>query len=78
MSRDQRVESLQALKRLNDAAEEFVNHTPRLKRTETERQALLDAITGAQLVLSVHRLPSQGETQRIPARSSVEQKRKRR
>lgn len=42
---------------VTDAAENFVNRSPRSKRLETERQALLDAIRRAQLVLSVNRLP---------------------
>jgi hypothetical protein len=41
---------------VTDAAENFVNRSPRSKRLETERQALLDAIRRAQLVLSVSRL----------------------
>jgi hypothetical protein len=47
--------SWHALTSVTDAAERFVNRTPRLKRLETERQALLDAIRQAQLVLSVKR-----------------------
>ena len=34
----------------------FVNRSPRSKRLEGERQALLDAIRQAQLILSVKRL----------------------
>ena len=41
---------------VTDAAENFVNRSPRSKRLETERQVLLDAIRRAQLVLSVSRL----------------------
>ena len=41
---------------VTDAAENFVNRSPRSKRLEAERQALLDAIRRAQLVLSVSRL----------------------
>ena len=41
---------------VTDAAENFVNRSPRSKRLETERQALLDAIRRAQLLLSVSRL----------------------
>lgn len=43
---------------LTDAAERFVNRSPRSKRLEGERQALLDAIRQAQLILSVKRLPT--------------------
>ncbi|HJT19900.1 MAG TPA: hypothetical protein VJ746_05495 [Nitrospira sp.] len=42
---------------LAEAAEAFVNRTPRWKKTEAERQVLLDAITRAQLFLSVDHLP---------------------
>ncbi|HET9962287.1 MAG TPA: hypothetical protein VFQ34_08140 [Nitrospiraceae bacterium] len=45
----------EALELLTSAAERFVDGAPRVKRLEAERQALLDAITRAQLVLSVHR-----------------------
>ena len=48
----------QALNRVTEAAERFVNRTPRIKRLEDERQDLLDAIRQAQLLLSVKRLPS--------------------
>ena len=46
----------EAFHMVTDAAENFVNRSPRSKRLETERQALLDAIRRAQLVLSVNRL----------------------
>ena len=48
----------QVLNSVTDAAERFVNHSPRLKRLEPERQVLLDAIRRAQLLLSVKRLPN--------------------
>ena len=40
------------LLKLTEAAEAFVNGMPRRKRMDAEREALLDAITHAQLVLS--------------------------
>jgi hypothetical protein len=43
----------EALEQLTDAAERFVNRVPRLRKHELERQALLDSITQAQLILSV-------------------------
>ncbi|HEX6948867.1 MAG TPA: hypothetical protein VF127_04660 [Nitrospira sp.] len=46
------------LTKLMDAAEQFVNRAPRLKRNAVEHQALLDAITHAQLILSVRRRSS--------------------
>ena len=48
---------LETLQSLTDAAESFVTRTPRSKRSEAERKALLDAITGAQLLLSVEQFP---------------------
>ncbi|HET6675483.1 MAG TPA: hypothetical protein VFG71_09100 [Nitrospiraceae bacterium] len=47
------VDSKEALRRLADAAERFVNKAPNQKRTEMERTALLDAIMHAQLLLSI-------------------------
>ena len=52
---------VRAFHRLTYAAEAFVNRAPRVKRIHAERAALLDAITNAQLVLSVHRLPKDKE-----------------
>jgi hypothetical protein len=51
----------ETLHALAEAAEAFVNRTPRWKKTEAERQALLDAITRAQLFLSVDHLPTADE-----------------
>ncbi|BFU96943.1 MAG: conserved protein of unknown function [Nitrospira sp.] len=44
---------IETLEHLADAAERFVNRVPRLRKHEADRQALLDAITQAQLTLSV-------------------------
>jgi hypothetical protein len=52
---------IDALRDLTDRAEQFVNRAPQSKRLATERQALLDAITTAQLVLSVHQKLSEEE-----------------
>jgi hypothetical protein len=49
---------VRAFQRLTNAADDFVNRAPRVKRIEAERAALLDAITHAELVLSVHQLPN--------------------
>jgi hypothetical protein len=57
MKRRSSENSWHALTSVTEAAERFVNRTPRLKRLEAERQALLDAIRQAQLVLSVRRWP---------------------
>ena len=61
MKRRSSEDSWEVLNRVTDAAERFVNHSPRLKRLEPERQVLLDAIRRAQLLLSVKRLPSSAE-----------------
>jgi hypothetical protein len=61
MKRGSVDDSWQALTSVTDAAERFVNHSPRLKRLEPERQVLLDAIRRAQLLLSVKRLPNSAE-----------------
>ena len=56
-------EMVNALREITNSAEQFVNRAPQSKRLATERQALLDAITTAQLLLSVHRrLPEEAET----------------
>ena len=57
MKRRPSEDSWQALNSVTDAAERFMNRSPRLKRLEAERQALLDAIRQAQLLLSVKKLP---------------------
>jgi hypothetical protein len=41
------------LRELTSAAERFVNKAPKQQRLTAERQALLDALTHAQLILSV-------------------------
>jgi predicted PurR-regulated permease PerM len=57
----------EALELLTHAAERFVDGAPRVKKLEAERQALLDAITSAQLVLSVHRFKSTAHGEAIAA-----------
>jgi hypothetical protein len=70
MTRRSTEASWQALNCVTDAAERFVNHSPRLKRLEGDRQALLDAIRQAQLLLSVKRLPpSIGSDLHVPPRT---------
>jgi hypothetical protein len=63
---------------LTNAAENFVNRSPRSKRLETERQALLDAIRRAQLVLSVNRLapPSSASDPSVPSLANFRARRK--
>ena len=58
MKRQQPHDPWEALLVITEAAERFVNRSPRSKRLEAERQALLDAIRQAQLILSVKRLPT--------------------
>ena len=52
---------IQACRRLAETAETFVNRAPRQKRIEAERSALFDALSHAQLVLSVTRLPQESD-----------------
>ena len=61
MKRKDDDDVVRAFQRLTSAAEEFVNRAPRVKRIQAERSSLLEAITDAQLVLSVHRLPKDNE-----------------
>jgi|KBSMisStandDraft_5_1062788.scaffolds.fasta_scaffold90947_2 hypothetical protein len=56
---------------ITNAAERFVNHTPRLKRLEPERQALLDAIRRAQLLLSVKHMTDTDPGRHVPSPSQV-------
>ncbi len=63
-------EVVRAFQRLASAAEEFVNRAPRVKRFQASRSSLLDAITDAQLVLSVHRLPKDKGPEPKPATKS--------
>jgi len=50
---------IEVFQRLSAAAEEYVNRSPKVKRIEGQRSALLDAIANAQLILSVQRLPKE-------------------
>jgi hypothetical protein len=59
MARKDTHDVITAIRRLTDAAEECVNRSPRVKRIQDQRSALLDAIADAQLALSVHRLPKE-------------------
>ena len=52
------TEMSQALLRLMETAERFVNGAPRSKKLEDQRNALLDAITQAQWLLSVEHVSS--------------------
>ena len=60
---------MERVRRLTDAAELYVNRSPKVKRLEAERSALLDAIADVQLSLSVQRLPKVPAAER-PAPSS--------
>lgn len=62
MKRRSSEDSWDALNIVTDAAERYLNRSPRFKRLEAERQALLDAIRRAQLMLSVKRLPAGSES----------------
>ena len=49
----------ETLSRLLEAAHRFEAKTPKYRRIESERQALRDVMTDAQLVLSVQEQPKQ-------------------
>jgi hypothetical protein len=57
MKRQEEQNLVGAFRHLAETAEQYVNRSPKAKRIQTERAALLDAIAEAQLVLSIHRLP---------------------
>lgn len=64
MKRQDREDLLRAFHRLMTSAEAFVNRAPKLKRIDAERAALLEALSDAQLVLSVQRLPEESKEKR--------------
>ena len=57
-ARAARGETAKTLQTLMEAAERFVNGAAGSKKLEAERNALLDAITQAQWLLSVEHLPA--------------------
>jgi hypothetical protein len=59
MRKNANPDLIHACQRLAETAETFVNRAPRQKRIEAERSALFDALSHAQLVLSVTRLPQE-------------------
>ena len=64
MKRKENHDVIKAFNRLTDAAEDYVNRSPRVKRIQEQRSALLDAIAHAQLLLSVHQLPKEPSNER--------------
>lgn len=66
------LDLFQACRHLAKTAESFVNRIPRQKRIEAERSALFDALSHAQLVLSVTRLPQ--ETNKGPSKREKQQR----
>lgn len=63
---DKQADLIEACWRLAETANAFVNRAPRQKRLEAERSALFDALSHAQLVLSVTRVP--GKTGKDPSK----------
>src|SRR5437868_1014111 len=59
MKRQNDHDAANTLQQLTLAAAAFVNRAPKVRRIDHERAALLDAITHAELVLSVKRLPQE-------------------
>ena len=70
MKRKEDHDVIKAFQQLTSAAEEFVNRAPRMKRMQGSRSSLLEAITDAQLMLSVHRLPKDKELESKSATKS--------
>jgi hypothetical protein len=64
MKRKENHDVIKAFYRLTDAAEQYVNRSPRVKRIQEQRSALLEAIGHAQLILSVHQLPNEPSSER--------------
>jgi small-conductance mechanosensitive channel len=64
MARKDNHDVIKAFHRLTDAAEAYVNRSPRVKRIQSHRSDLLDAIANAQLILSVHQLPKEARSER--------------
>lgn len=71
MARKDNDDVIKAFHRLTEAAEDYVNRSPQVKRIQTQRSTLLDAISNAQLVLSVHRLPEESPSERSKAASAA-------
>jgi hypothetical protein len=59
------------LKRLLEAAQRFEMKTPKYQRIDSERHTLREAITDAQLVLSVQELPEQKQQTAAPSLQAV-------
>ena len=70
MKRKENHDVIKAFNRLTDAAEDYVNRSPRVKRIQEQRSALLDAIAHAQLLLSVHQLPNESSNERSSAKDT--------
>lgn len=70
MKQKENHDLIKAFNRLTEAAEEYVNRSPRVKRIQEQRSALLDAIAHAQLLLSVHQLPKESSSERQSAKDT--------
>ena len=71
MKRKENHDVIKAFHRLTDAAEQYVNRSPRVKRIQEQRSALLDAIANAQLILSVHQLPKEPASERSSSKDKA-------
>ena len=69
MARRNDEEAWSTFQQLLAAADAFVNRAPKVKRLDTERTALLDAIGKAQLTLSVRQLPAAPVPSKAAART---------
>ena len=74
MKRKENHDVIKAFHRLTDAAEAYVNRSPRVKRIQEQRQAPLEAIGDAQLILSVYQLPQESPIQRSLSKENKDPK----
>ena len=70
MKRKNNHDLINAFHRLADAAESYVNRSPRVKRIQEPRSALINAISDAQLFLSVHQLPQESSRDRATSKDN--------
>src|SRR6476469_1544920 len=69
MKRKDNQDVIKTFHRLTNAAEAYVSRSPRVKRIQEQRSALVDAIADAQLILSVHQLPKESVSERSSSKA---------
>src|SRR5262245_816618 len=74
MKRKDNPDVIKTFHRLTNAAETYVSRSPRVKRIQEQRSALVDAIAAAQLILSVHQLPKESVSERSSSKVPTREK----